>query len=256
MRSALKNQVRKFLKKFDIAITRQSHLEQLQKDSRANNVINLLREMPGETNRELLALSTHSRSQFGQDLFALLESGFKRDGYFVEFGATNGVDLSNSYMLEKEFAWRGILAEPARRWHRELKTNRSCHIETDCVWSESNSTLKFEEADWGELSRARTEGSPDTNIKGRTYTVNTISLMDLLAKYDAPRTIDYLSIDTEGSEYDILSKVDFAKYQFKVITCEHNHEPRREQIFSLLTGNGYTRKFEEISDCDDWYVLQ
>ena len=126
----------------------------------------------------------------------------------------------------------GILAEPARRWHKELRANRTCHIETDCVWSESNSHITFEEADWGELSGVRMASASDTKSTGRTYTVNTISLFDLLNKYGAPKEIDYLSVDTEGSEFDILSSFDFSKYQFNVITCEHNHEPRREHLFS------------------------
>ena len=254
MRSAFKSQIKKILKRFDIAITKQSHLEQLQRESRASNVINLLREQPERPDRQLLDLSQHSRSQFGQDLFALQQSGFRKNGYFVEFGATNGLDLSNSFLLEAEFAWSGILAEPARRWHKELMANRTCHIETDCVWSESNSHITFEEADWGELSGVCVAPASETKSKGRTYTVNTISLLDLLNKFSAPKQIDYLSIDTEGSEFDILSSFDFSKYQFNVITCEHNHEPRRENIFSLLTANGYVRKFEAISGCDDWYV--
>ena len=78
--------------------------------------------------------------------------------------------------------------------------------------------------------------------------------MDLLKKYDAPNEIDYISIDTEGSEYEILSKFDFAKYRFKVITCEHNFTPMRESIYKLLTTNGYRRKFFALSRFDDWYV--
>jgi hypothetical protein len=66
--------------------------------------------------------------------------------------------------------------------------------------------------------------------------------------------IDYLSIDTEGSEYEILSHFDFEKYHFKIITCEHNFTPARERIFSLLTKNGYARKCENLSKIDDWYV--
>jgi len=76
----------------------------------------------------------------------------------------------------------------------------------------------------------------------------------LLDKYKAPGTIDFLSIDTEGSEYEILRNFEFNKYQFRVITCEHNYGPGREEIFALLTGHGYVRKFEELSTFDDWYV--
>lgn len=78
---------------------------------------------------------------------------------------------------------------------------------------------------------------------------------DLLDKYNAPQNIDFLSIDTEGSEFDILSKLDFSKYKIQIICCEHNFTPMREEIRNLLQQNGYTRKYEDISEMDDWYFL-
>jgi hypothetical protein len=80
--------------------------------------------------------------------------------------------------------------------------------------------------------------------------------MDLLTKYDAPQVIDYLSIDTEGSELDILSNFDFDYYKFKVITVEHNFTEQREKINQLLTSKGYKQVLREISAFDDWYVLE
>lgn len=62
-----------------------------------------------------------ARSQLRQDLMVASYLNYKKKGYFVEFGATNGKDLSNTYLLEKEFLWDGILAEPAKIWHREIK---------------------------------------------------------------------------------------------------------------------------------------
>ena len=67
--------------------------------------------------------------------------------------------------------------------------------------------------------------------------------MNTEQKYNAPKNIDYLSIDTEGSEYEILKTFDFDKYNSKVITCEHNYTPARNKIYSLLSANGYQRKF-------------
>ena len=52
-----------------------------------------------------------------------------------------------------------------------------------------------------------------------------------------------------------MSELDFDRYRFKVITCEHNHTPQREKIFDLLTSKGYVRKLEDVSKWDDWYVL-
>jgi FkbM family methyltransferase len=206
----------------------------------------------------MLTALRHSRSQLGQDLFVLTEVGFKQNGYFVEFGATDGVDGSNSWLLEKQFAWSGVVAEPARRWHQQLKMNRDCIIETDCVWSESNSVLTFNEADLGEYSTIDSFSASDLHgrdrVAGKKYDVNTISLEGLLEKHGAPRQIDYLSIDTEGSEYAILSNFNFDKYQFRVITCEHNFTPARDKIHDLLTRNGYLRKLRFGSFFDAWYV--
>ena len=253
MHSALKRQLRRALKRFDIGVTRHGLLEKLEQDSRASNVIGLLLEIPNEQNKQLLTNSLHSRSQLGQDLFVLHETRFKRNGYFVEFGATNGIELSNTYLLELEFGWTGILAEPARCWHQELRTNRTCQIENDCVWSESNKELIFQESNWWEFSGVNMPGMP--RKKGhKSYTVKTISLTDLLDRYSAPAIVDYLSIDTEGSEFEILNSFDFEKYRFRAITCEHNFAPRREEIFSLLSSKGYIRKYQNISGCDDWYV--
>ena len=66
--------------------------------------------------------------------------------------------------------------------------------------------------------------------------------------------IDYLSIDTEGTEFEILNALDFAKYRFNVITCEHNYTPLRGDIHELLSRNGYRRVFPHLSQCDDWYI--
>lgn len=77
--------------------------------------------LKGEKEKNLRAAKINSKSQLLQDVFVLHELNFKEGGFFVEFGATNGVELSNSHLLEKEFHWQGILAEPARVWYDDLK---------------------------------------------------------------------------------------------------------------------------------------
>lgn len=207
---------------------------------------------------EVLDVFDLSKSQLRQDLFALAESGMKKDGFFVEFGATNGVELSNSWLLEKQFGWKGILSEPARHWHTALANNRTAAIDHRCVWSRSGESLDFVESRSAEYSTIDSFSASDMHLKkrrnGSTYSVETISLNDLLAEHGAPDEIDFLSIDTEGSELTILEAFDFGRHRFRTITCEHNYTPNREKIHDLLAAKGYVRKFEQLSQFDDWYV--
>ena len=265
VKQQLKTLTKAVLKKFNIAVIKDSTYKRYFENMGAleaseRDKIEVLLALPNHQASQQLKVFRKSKSQGGQDLFVLSELEFKRNGFFIEFGATDGVSFSNTYLLEKEFGWTGILAEPARCFHEDLRSNRrDCHIETDCVWRESNLTLAFNEAATGSFSTIDSFSSVDMWKKERkksstVYDVKTISLLDLLRKYHAPNRIDYLSIDTEGSEFEILRGFDFDQYQFNVITCEHNYTKQRDTIFSLLTQKGYTRKWQELSLFDDWYV--
>ena len=47
---------------------------------------------------------------------------------------------------------------------------------------------------------------------------------------------------------------DFDRHDVRLISVEHNHTPKRDEILAFLTGKGYRRKFETLSNVDDWYV--
>lgn len=244
-------------------IAAQLGMEVNSKGVRANQnhlarFIKLLQHVDANSRNHCVDNFNFSKAQLFQDLFVLSELGFKSNGYFVEFGATNGIDLSNTYLLESKFDWTGILAEPAKRWHADLNKNRNVNIEMRCVWKSSGDIMSFNETQAGELSTLDHFSDKDKHknmrLAGKRYDVETISLTDMLDNFNAPNVMDYLSIDTEGSEFEILKSFDFNKYRFRVITCEHNHTPLREKIHDLLSLNGYQRKFENISAFDDWYV--
>ena len=94
-----------------------------------------------------------SKSQILQDIFALNELDYKRNGYFVDFGATDGKEFSNTYLLEKEYNWTGILCEPSKGWHKSLEINRPNVIKDyRCVWSKSGEKIRFKECDTNTLS--------------------------------------------------------------------------------------------------------
>ena len=253
--------IKKVIRIFGLVLIKSSTWDLFSSRIASESGLNFLLSLQSRYGKELWPLIGDSKSQNFQDLFVLSELALKKNGFFVDFGATNGIHCSNSFLLENSFGWRGILAEPAKRWHKELRRNRPlASIEDACVWKESNLHLTFNETEDGNLSTLDSFSSLDSHRElrkhGQRYEITTISLTDLLDKYSAPKTIDYLSIDTEGSEFEILSAFDFEKYSFSVITCEHNYTPAREKIYELLTSKGYVRKYEELSLWDDWYVKE
>lgn len=203
-------------------------------------------------------LALLSESQMKQDIFIQEILGFKRNGFFVEFGATDGVAWNNTLMLEKDFGWNGILSEPAKSYQTDLAKNRNCIIENLCVWSESNQTLEFNETTDVYLSTldqfTNYDNLSSCRVTLEKYQVTTISLNDLLNKHNAPTSIDYISIDTKGGEIDIISTFDFEKYDVSVFTINHDFTPERQQIYDLMLSKGYVRVANEVSFMDDWYI--
>lgn len=156
----------------------------------------------------------HAQGQLMQDLWALFELGEKRGGYFVEFGATNGITMSNSHILEKHYDWTGIVAEPNPEYHDRLARERACNISHKCVYSRSGETMTFLCTQKAMFSRLAAINPDDHNEEAKRANPNempveTISLNDLLDDYGAPDEIDYMSVDTEGSELEILQAFDF-----------------------------------------------
>ncbi len=212
----------------------------------------------GITKAQEKKLLRHSKSQLGQDILALSVTDVDSPGFFVEFGAADGVALSNSHILEKQFSWSGILCEPSKSWHQALRRNRDCTIDTRCVYSASGQKISFSENYLGELSAITEYAEPNSHglLKRTTssYEVETISLQHLLVSHAAPKYIEFLSIDTEGSEFEILKSFDFQSYRFGAICVEHNFADTREKINGLLLANGYQQVHADLSDFDDWYV--
>lgn len=207
------------------------------------------------------------KSQLYQDVFASFIIGNKFDKTFLEFGATNGLDLSNTFMLESSFGWKGVLSEPSPQWHTALKVNRkNSNIITKCIWKESNKKLDFFESDAGEYSTLNDYLENDiksmpgnTKLRkksGRLIKVETISLNDVIKNHFQNKAPSYISIDTEGSEFEILNFFDFEKFKPILFTIEHNYTKSQIDIDNLMLSKNYIRVFREITAFDAWYVLK
>jgi len=210
--------------------------------------------------------SHRSHSQALQDLFVIFFLNYVgKAGYFVEIGAADGKHFSNTLLLEK-IGWKGILVDPVDYSGSDLIRNSI--KDKRCVYSESGLKLKFKEQTKFELDP---EG-PQTKefsglynhlsdyaknlISGLTYEVETVSLNDLLEGHGAPTKIDYISIDTEGSEFEIIKNFNFSKYNVEIFTIEHNTASYREDIIKLLESKKYFRipPGYFTPGFEDWYM--
>lgn len=231
--------------------------------------LSLEREIPAQLESALhftsfcLSKNKLTHSQIYQDLWVLFMLGENKGGYFVEFGCCDGFFMSNSLLLEEKYGWDGIISEPNPKWFSSQAKSRGCHISNKCVYHETGKIIKMlAPIEMPELTRLKHIQPNDIHERNgnrdnyETIMVETISLVDLLSTYNAPKVIDYLSIDTEGSELEILSSFDFNQYRVKLITVEHaGEQKKREGIYNLLSSKGYSRWNTAISRWDDWYYL-
>ena len=234
-----------------------SELEFRSKLSKLNQIWQEIRGKSWIDEARWPQLVMESKSQLGQDLMALHFFGCEGKGFFVEFGATDGISGSNTFLLEKALGWSGILAEPAKKWHKDLQRNRNSKLDFRCVYAESNLKIEFQEVGGG-LSTIKHFSTRDIHAENRkesiVYRVKTVSLNGLLEDHSAPDHIDFLSIDTEGSEFEILSSLNFQKYSFGFICVEHNHTENKQKIESLLNSRGYKAVYSKLSEFDGWFI--
>lgn len=207
---------------------------------------------------------TRMFSQFGQDEFVVSMFGGMRDGFFVEAGAYDGVQGSNTLLLEQCYGWSGICVEPNDRQFARLVRNRACRCVHACLYERETEIEFVEDAASGagildsyhpaQLEFVTSAYKVPLDVSGRpkTVTKTTRTIKSVLEECSAPRVIDYFSLDTEGSELAILRSFPFDEYSIRLLTVEHCWLPNRERIQELLESRGFHRV--ETLGIDDCFV--
>ena len=186
-------------------------------------------------------------SENDYDKWLLHKTNFKHNGYFVDIGAGDGVIGSNTYLLEKFYNWQGIAVDPNPTFLKSLCGSRDCLISDLAVYKQSGKVLPFkhlqphrtEFVGWNFRS-GLAEHVDKTSIEFDDHRVFSITLNDLLKLYNAPQKIDYISIDAEGSEVDILDSFNFKSFDIDYFTVESNNETNRNKIIEIMKNNNYT----------------
>lgn len=158
-------------------------------------------------------------------------------GFFVELGANNGIDQSNTLYYEKFRNWHGVLIEPIPHNYLLCRQNRSTMNTIFCnacvsfeykdkfveiIYSNLMSTPIGLESDISNPQAHASEGLrhiPSTH-DNFTFGARASTLEDLLVKANAPALIDFLSLDVEGAEIEVLKGIDFNRHKFRFMCIE------------------------------------
>lgn len=185
------------------------------------------------------------------------------NGYFVELGANDGVTQSNSLYFEKYRNWRGLLVEPAPQNFLKCRKNRSAKNSIYCAacvsfdydqefvriaYSNLMSTPISLESD---IEDPRAHARLGDRFLDKSETIFEFGalaqpLNSLLLDAAAPKLIDFLSLDVEGAELEVLKGVDHREFRFKFLLVECRDFSR---LSAYLSEQGY-RFVEKLSSQD------
>jgi FkbM family methyltransferase len=221
-------------------------------------LLSRVQEANADMNKDILGKiedSLHlSSAQNLQDLIVGAVIG--GNGFFVEFGAADGIELSNTFYLEKYLNWDGILIEPDKYWKTDLKRNRKCQLDFRAVVPSSGSGKKF--AFTSNTSPLHSKLADDGHVQvgiQRIHKVIGASLEEILKSREAPKEIDLISMDVEGSELAILENFDFKAYGVKFWIVEHNFRlADMRKIKELMFSKGYEIYLENFSAQDFYFI--
>lgn len=164
-----------------------------------------------------------------QDLIAFLYFSGKSAGFYVDIGAFDGVQISNTYALEK-IGWDGVCIEPIPEIFSLLETNRNSHMYNVAISSEAKHEVNFSKVPRSlglsglehQMPERIRKGLENQELKIENITVNTMTFDDVMKHHSEIKYVDFLSIDVEGGEIDVLDSIDFERYRFGLITIENN----------------------------------
>jgi FkbM family methyltransferase len=198
-------------------------------------------------------------SQTGEDAKLLAYFHRKRDGVYVEVGAFDGIEMSNSYAFE-QIGWRGLLVEADPDLADKCRRNRpnATIVNSAAVPPGSPSHVTFQVASENRgLSSLELDRTSRSLLKAwtgrvtiRQITVPAATLDDILAGVGIGE-IDFMTIDVEGHEWSVLRGLDLRRWRPRVLILERNGTLPDRRIFEHLQRHGY--RYTGRTGVNDWY---
>ncbi len=189
-----------------------------------------------------------SFSQYGEDLLVWKHFGEKRTGFFVEVGANDPEEISNSLFLERN-GWSGILVEPQSTCCERLRQARpkARLFQVACGSPEQRGKAVLHLK--GHTSKLVSTPAVDLSVI-RHEEVQVITLDDVLEQAGNPQ-IDFVSIDVEGDDIQVLRGFDIKRHRPRLIIIEDDYQNRLE-IYRYMKQQGY--RLVKRTGCNNWYI--
>jgi FkbM family methyltransferase len=198
------------------------------------------------------------RAQNGEDRW--LDDFFehKRNGFFIEVGAFDGVNLSNTYHFE-QIGWTGVLIEPDPDKAALCRSSRPGSRTYQCAAAGSPeiSEVTFFRVEAGEvysttrLTHDHARRIDQMGLASKPLSVPAKTLDSIIQEVGAP-AIDFVSIDVEGAEMEVLRGFDIRRWQPTVVVVESNTKFRLPEVRDYFTSRGYA--FRCSIDVNDFYL--
>lgn len=201
---------------------------------------------------------TRYPAQHGEDRW--LERYFRgvHDGVFVEVGAHDGLTLSNTYRLE-QLGWRGVLVEPDPERAAAARVNRprSRVFECACLAPNAPAEVTFHKVvEFDAMSTATMSDFHLDRIRNAGYSTSALTVrvrtLDALLEEAGFSRVDFVSIDVEEGEIEVLRGFDVCRWQPRVVMVESNGAERKPEIRDYFNARGYT--FMRSIAINDIYV--
>ena len=164
----------------------------------------------------------------------------KEGGFFLDIGGNDPVNINNTYFFEKSRGWKGLAFEPMTAQREKWKTSRN----TECLpyaLGRITGEAEFCEYDNHYMSGFSDEVEYSGSIKSR-YKVPVRRLTDILDERGV-RHVDFVSLDVEGAEINVLQGIDFSRVEIDCFTIENNKGRSREKrLRKFMVDAGYKLK--------------
>lgn len=188
-----------------------------------------------------------SFSQFGEDL--QVEQLLPARGYYLDVGAYHPVVLSNTYGLYQLKGWRGLLVEPSPKYARLLRERRPRDHVVEVALGPREGIISFLESDQEGIGQGTMNGIMDSNVNptfpqqdrsGRILQVRMMTLGNFLQEnLPSGQAVDFLSLDAEGLDLEILKTNDWARCYPGVLCVEALTPKDEEAMRAYLEPMGY-----------------